>query len=228
MFYLVVGQVGSLLVPVRRPVSPLENKAEKFAHELARRTRSSIREYPQFLTYKIEVDGLPPIDVTTTRKETYPHPGALPVVTPSDLRDDLQRRDFAMNAIALELTSEAIHDPTEATARWGKCVRFSTNGASIRSHEHYSALRLRPYWVRVHANTEALCGKAIEGDFAKPFAGTLWREFLLAVADRTRPCARVLASGSLARFRLRGSEPTCCVARDDASMSSPAMRESHF
>src|SRR5688500_8394924 len=170
--YLVGGPVRDLLLG-RSPADldfTLEKKAEKFAHELARRTQSSIREYPQFLTYKIEVDGLPPIDVTTTRKETYPHPGALPVVTTSDLRDDLQRRDFTMNAIALELTSEAIHDPygghrdvREHVVRILHDRSFEDDPTRI-----YRALRLTTrLGFALHANTEALLWKAIEGDLAK-------------------------------------------------------------
>jgi tRNA nucleotidyltransferase (CCA-adding enzyme) len=41
------------------------------------------------------------VDLITARRERYPAPGALPVVTPSDLNDDLARRDFSMNAMAI-------------------------------------------------------------------------------------------------------------------------------
>jgi tRNA nucleotidyltransferase (CCA-adding enzyme) len=48
-------------------------------------------------------DGLH-LDLASTRTETYLHPGALPdVTTGCDLADDLRRRDFASNAMAVTL-----------------------------------------------------------------------------------------------------------------------------
>jgi tRNA nucleotidyltransferase (CCA-adding enzyme) len=42
-------------------------------------------------------------DVAGARTETYERPGALPAVRPASLDDDLGRRDFTVNAIAVEL-----------------------------------------------------------------------------------------------------------------------------
>lgn len=47
-------------------------------------------------------DGLH-LDLITARRERYPAPGALPVVTPGTIDDDLRRRDFTINALALRL-----------------------------------------------------------------------------------------------------------------------------
>ena len=41
------------------------------------------------------------IDLARTRRERYPRPGALPVVEPATIVDDLARRDFSVNAMAL-------------------------------------------------------------------------------------------------------------------------------
>jgi len=43
------------------------------------------------------------VDVVRARAEHYPHPAALPVVSFADLKTDLERRDFTINALALEL-----------------------------------------------------------------------------------------------------------------------------
>lgn len=43
------------------------------------------------------------IDFTSARGETYPHPAALPNVFFSSLEDDLFRRDFTINALAVQL-----------------------------------------------------------------------------------------------------------------------------
>jgi tRNA nucleotidyltransferase (CCA-adding enzyme) len=41
-----------------------------------------------------------------TRAEDYPDPGALPIVRPAGLAEDLARRDFTVNAMAIPLTGE--------------------------------------------------------------------------------------------------------------------------
>lgn len=59
------------------------------------------------------------LDLITARKETYEKPGALPTVTPSKIEDDLRRRDFTINAMAIRLDGEAfgeILDPLEGQA----------------------------------------------------------------------------------------------------------------
>ena len=44
------------------------------------------------------------IDIATARTEFYPYPAANPVVEASSIRQDLYRRDFTVNALALRLT----------------------------------------------------------------------------------------------------------------------------
>jgi len=54
------------------------------------------------------------VDLISARSETYPTPGALPVVGPGGLRDDLGRRDFTINAMAVRVTGAeagALIDP---------------------------------------------------------------------------------------------------------------------
>lgn len=54
------------------------------------------------------------IDLARTRRESYPEPAALPLVTPAPITDDLQRRDFSINAMAAELH---YHDGTLTIGR---------------------------------------------------------------------------------------------------------------
>lgn len=46
------------------------------------------------------------IDIARARSETYPAPAKLPVVTFSSIHDDLRRRDFTINAIALLINND--------------------------------------------------------------------------------------------------------------------------
>ncbi|HEY2201670.1 MAG TPA: hypothetical protein VGH56_07260, partial [Solirubrobacteraceae bacterium] len=43
------------------------------------------------------------IDVARARREHYPYPGGLPVVEPASVTEDLLRRDFTVNAIAVRI-----------------------------------------------------------------------------------------------------------------------------
>src|SRR3954452_16481096 len=89
----------------------LEDGASTLARAVAKKINGRLRSFPQFLTYKITAEGLPEIDIATARKERYRSPGALPTVTAGRLKDDLLRRDFSINAIALDVMNNEVHDP---------------------------------------------------------------------------------------------------------------------
>ena len=112
--FLVGGPVRDLLLG-RHAIDidlTLEEGSSTLARALAKRVEGRVRSFPQFLTYKVTADGFPDIDIATARKERYRQPGALPAVTAGRLRDDLLRRDFTINAIALSLIDGTLHDPS--------------------------------------------------------------------------------------------------------------------
>jgi len=47
------------------------------------------------------------VDIASARRERYDQPGALPVVSPAGIAEDLARRDFSVNAMALSLSPSA-------------------------------------------------------------------------------------------------------------------------
>lgn len=60
--------------------------------------------FDRFFTAKIIRATFPyEIDLVSARRETYERPGALPTVSLGSLHDDLHRRDFTINAMALPL-----------------------------------------------------------------------------------------------------------------------------
>lgn len=104
--YLVGGMVRDLLLERENLDIDIvvEGDAIKLAHELADDNQDvKITEHRRFGTAKIRRDGRE-IDVVTARAETYAIPGALPVVRPGTIGDDLARRDFTINAMAVELS----------------------------------------------------------------------------------------------------------------------------
>jgi tRNA nucleotidyltransferase (CCA-adding enzyme) len=62
-----------------------------------------LRRHERFSTATIELEGSR-CDIARARREVYPAPGALPEVQPASAAEDLLRRDFTVNAIALALT----------------------------------------------------------------------------------------------------------------------------
>jgi tRNA nucleotidyltransferase (CCA-adding enzyme) len=62
--------------------------------------------HDRFGTSTVALDGFA-YDIARSRRETYARPGALPDVEPAPLAEDLLRRDFTVNAIAVALAGEA-------------------------------------------------------------------------------------------------------------------------
>jgi tRNA nucleotidyltransferase (CCA-adding enzyme) len=80
----------------------VEGDAAAFAASLGGR----LKVHDRFGTSTVVLDGRS-YDIARSRRETYARPGALPDVEPAPLAEDLLRRDFTVNAIALELAGEA-------------------------------------------------------------------------------------------------------------------------
>jgi len=83
----------------------LARDAATFARELAAHVDAapaSVTLHDRFGTAMLEWDGAR-VDIAERRAESYPAPGALPEVRPGSREEDLQRRDFTVNAIAVAL-----------------------------------------------------------------------------------------------------------------------------
>ena len=80
----------------------VEGDAGAVARSAAQRLGGSLREHERFGTATVEAPGLA-FDVARARRERYPAPGALPEVEPAPLEQDLLRRDFTVNALAVAL-----------------------------------------------------------------------------------------------------------------------------
>ncbi|MDR7865334.1 MAG: hypothetical protein RIN56_00875 [Sporomusaceae bacterium] len=78
----------------------VEGDAIACARLLAGRLGGAVTKTSRFGT-AVLMAGDTRIDLAMARTERYPHPGALPEVSPGKLADDLWRRDFTVNAIAL-------------------------------------------------------------------------------------------------------------------------------
>ena len=118
--YLVGGSVRDLLlrVPTQDVDLVVEGQAEVLAQALCERLPGSRFElFGQFGTARLTMDKadtlqpkvkLSHIDIVGSRSESYASPGALPTVEGSTLRDDLFRRDFTINAMAICLNRDRL------------------------------------------------------------------------------------------------------------------------
>jgi len=102
--YLVGGIVRDLLLGRTNLDVDLvvEGDAIALARELADSKQGEITIHPSFGTAKVRWDSWS-VDIATARAETYARPGALPTVKPDSIDNDLFRRDFTINAMAVEL-----------------------------------------------------------------------------------------------------------------------------
>ncbi|MEX0620222.1 MAG: hypothetical protein WD181_01420 [Solirubrobacterales bacterium] len=98
--YLVGGTVRDALLG--RPALDLDLAVDGPVADLALRLDTDAVLHERFDTAEIEVDGRR-IDLARTRSERYARPGALPVVEPARIEQDLTRRDFTINALAAPL-----------------------------------------------------------------------------------------------------------------------------
>ena len=103
--FLVGGVVRDLLLErtIRDLDFVVEGDAAAFAAALASRLGGVVRAHSRFGTASLEMPEGERVDVAQARRETYAHPGALPRVAPAGIEEDLSRRDFTINAIALEI-----------------------------------------------------------------------------------------------------------------------------
>jgi tRNA nucleotidyltransferase (CCA-adding enzyme) len=110
--YLVGGAVRDLLLDRGR--ADIDLVVEGDAATLAAKLGAEVISHERFGTAKAKLDGHE-VDIAASRSETYLKPGALPMVEAgADLVDDLRRRDFTINAMAIPLQGEPrLIDPFE-------------------------------------------------------------------------------------------------------------------
>ena len=109
--YLVGGFVRDLLL--KRPSLDIDIVVEgdgiQVAKTMCDRWNGTLEAHPQFGTATVTPENidLPRVDFVTARRETYQGAGTLPIVQRGSITDDLYRRDFSINALAMRLDIKA-------------------------------------------------------------------------------------------------------------------------
>ncbi len=191
--YLVGGPVRDLLL--NRTVIDiditLEEGSSTLARALAKRVDGRLRSFPQFLTYRVTAAEFPEIDIATARKERYRAPGSLPMVTAGRLKDDLLRRDFSANALALGLLDETLHDPANGERDIAdRLIRVLHDQSFIDDPTRiFRAVRLATrLGFAIEPHTADLMRDAIDSGALRTVSRErLWREVFLAMDEQDAP-----------------------------------------
>lgn len=201
--YAVGGFVRDLLTGAHTPDVDLvvEGDGIAFARRLAEEIGGTVLVHRTFGTASIEggrapasagLDGvaLGRVDVASARREHYPTAGALPEVEPAGLLEDLRRRDFSVNAMAVALAPDRFGrlldplggriDVRRRRLRALHPLSFVEDPTRVfRAARYASRLGLRP-----DAATRAAIRLAVERPGYPALSGQrLWREIELAAAE---------------------------------------------
>jgi len=188
--WVVGGAVRDLLLG-GEPVD-LDLVVEGDPEPIVRRLGAPARVHDRFATATVSLDGVS-YDFARARRESYARPGALPEVVPASIEEDLARRDFTVNALALGLGGR----------RRGELVAFpgalsDLRGATLRVLHEVSfiddptrLLRLARYAARLgfsaDDHTLALAGAAVRGGALDTVSGPRLGSELVLLIDEDDP-----------------------------------------
>jgi len=124
--YLVGGSVRDLML--KQLNIDLDITVEGQGMRLAERFAAgyhgtAVTRYPAFKTATVLLTDGTLIDFATARSETYVQGGAFPAVAPSGIKEDLFRRDFTVNAMAIAINPK----------KWGKVTDPFHGMADLRA-----------------------------------------------------------------------------------------------
>lgn len=131
--YCVGGYVRDLFLQVPNFDVDLvvEGDGKELANRLAESLEAKVRIHERFGTATVILEDGNKIDIATARTEYYEFPAALPRVERSSIKEDMYRRDFTINTLALCLNPDRFGDLIDYFGGRkdleNKCVRILYN-----------------------------------------------------------------------------------------------------
>jgi len=190
--YLVGGPVRDSVLEI--PIHDLDfvvvGNAPIVATESATNLGGTVTVHERFGTATVEIEG-DRVDIVTARKETYAFPGSLPEITPSDINDDLARRDFSINAMALSLSGESpvVIDPHGGLQDLENKTIVVLHPGSF-TDDPTRMLRAVRYEQRlgfkISETTLSYLNKAVDEGHVSAVSGDRWRQEFLKIFDEDR------------------------------------------
>ena len=165
--YVVGGAVRDALLGL--PVSDIDitvtGLTPEFAQEVAFKLGGEIVTRSQFNTFTLSASGRR-IDLAMARHETYADPGTLPAVVPGSIEEDLARRDFTVNAMAVSLGEDSfgeLLDPFDGQSDLKTGIIRTLHDGSFRD-DSTRILRAVRYAVRLAFTLEAQTEHSLRRD----------------------------------------------------------------
>jgi tRNA nucleotidyltransferase (CCA-adding enzyme) len=186
----------------------VEGDGREFARRLAERTGGAVREHPAFGTATVALPDGGRLDVATARRERYARPGALPTVEPATLAEDLARRDFSVNALAVRLDGAArgrVVDPAGGLADLARRrirVLHPLSFVEDPTRVFRAARFATRLGFRLDATTRRLARAAARLDVYADLSGERLMGELRAILREPSPPAVLVALARLGAFRL--------------------------
>lgn len=189
---LVGGAVRDIMLGLRpRELDVIvEADVERLAGRLATRLGGELTLHERFGTAVVKGSEAS-IDLATIRAESYPSPGALPEVRSGSPDEDLARRDFTVNAIAVGLTGAGLGQVRAVERALGDLAgrRLRVLHDASFLDDPTRILRLARYAARLgfeaEPHTTALATRALAADALKTVSGQrLGAELRLAFAEK--------------------------------------------
>jgi len=204
--YLTGGAVRDLISgqPIRDLDFTFEGNPVKIVRELEKGGARVLQENERLRHYEILFAGEADGSISAAREDVYQRPGAKPEVHFAGIMDDLRRRDFSINAIAISLNAQSrglLLDPTNGLA---DLERQEVRALTIHSftNQPIRLLRVLRYCARMGFKMEARTQEWFELAFERGLQKTLEGEGLggeiRAVAREDNP------AGTLKQWESRG------------------------
>lgn len=197
---LVGGAVRDLLLG--RPVDDLDLLVDGPVEPVVARLGGPARSHVRFGTATVAVEGHR-VDLARARRERYPRPGALPVVAPATLEEDLERRDFTVNALALPVSGQGAGQLLAVPRARQDLERRQLRVLHAASFldDPTRLFRLARYRSRLgfelEPETQRLAAQAIGGGALGTIAGTRIGHELLLLCQESEPLGAWSAVGEL-------------------------------
>lgn len=217
--YLVGGVVRDLLLGRSNWDLDLtvEGDGISFARLVADRYGAGIALFERFATARLILPNGLKIDIASTRRESYANPAALPDVQTSSLEEDLFRRDFTINAMAVQLNPAhwgRLHDPYGGQQDLDdKKLRVLHDRSFVDDPTRiFRAIRFaQRFGFRLEPKTERLLALAANLNLVARLSGPRLANEIFALMKEDRPD---LAIGRLQRLKLlRFLHPSLRIGR---------------
>ncbi len=197
--YTVGGFVRDLLLGIENFDLDLvvEGDGINYAQKLALCTGGDLRIHHAFGTAELKIPQGYRIDIASARAEFYSQPGALPKIRYSSIKQDLIRRDFTVNAMALGLNGD----------NFGQIIDFFRGEKDLESGlirvlhnlsfiddptRIFRAIKFEQrYYFTIEPHTERLIKGAIKNNILEKISAERLLDEMVTLLNEKRPISSI-------------------------------------